>query len=145
MVYLDYEVFKIRYYDTQRKYNEILSEKEELFTRTQPNAIRYDTDKVSGGGGTNLFDEYLIAKEEKQIEQRLAECESLLIKRKKLLEAKEYELRVSKDTIDKIYTRRYLDKMRVNRIASMIGYSESQVYRILQIIEKSLKDAKKCE
>lgn len=143
MLYLDYELYKVRYLETQKKYNEILSEKEELFTKTQPKAIKYDKEKVSGGGGSNAFDDYLIAKDEKRIDERLAEVKSLLDDRKVLLDLKEKELRRSKDTIDKIYVRRFLDHAKVNRIASQIGYSESQVYRILNIISESVKHARK--
>ena len=143
MLYLDYELYKIRYLETQKKYNEILSEKEELFTRTQPKAVRYDKEKVSGGSGSNAFDDYLIKKDEKRIDERLAEAKSLLDDRKLLMELKEAELRASKDTIDKIYVRRYLDHVRVNRIASQIGYSESQIYRILNVISESVKHARK--
>ena len=143
MLYLDYEAFRLKYLDTQRKYNEILSEKEELFTRTQPRSIRYDKERVMGGGGSNSFDNYLIAKDEKRIDERLAEVKSLLDDRRTLLDLKAKELRASKDRIDRVFVRRYLDHMKVHRIAAQMGYSESQIYRFLNIIAESLKHAKK--
>lgn len=144
MVYLVYEEFLSRYLETQERYNEILSEKEELFQRTQPRSMTYDQERVSGGGGTNAFDAYVIAKDKKKIDERLSEVKSLLDDRKQLLSLKEQELRASKQMIDKVYRMRYLDRMRVNRIASTLCYSEMQIYRFLKKIDDDLKDVRKC-
>ena len=143
MIYITYEQFKRRYAETQQRYNDILSEKEELFNRTQPKSMRYDQDRVNGGMPENSFEEYVIAKEKKRIEERLNEVKGLLADRKQLLDLKEAELRASKVMIDKVYRMRFLDRMRVNRIASNLGYAESHIYRFLKQIEISVKDEKK--
>lgn len=96
MLYNEYEQLRIKYYEAQNKCDEILSEKEALFQLTQPKAITLDKEKVSGGGGNNIFDTYLIKKEEKKIDQRLEEANNILKNRKQLLEIKEQELRKSK-------------------------------------------------
>ena len=57
MVYLEYERFKVKYLEIQNNYNDILTEKENLFTKTQPNAIRYDKENVQGGTFENGFDD----------------------------------------------------------------------------------------
>lgn len=143
MVYLVYEQFKRRYSETQQRYNEILSEKEELFTRTLPKSMQYDRERVSGGNPENPFENYVIEKEKKRIDERLNEVKSLLIDRKQLLDLKEQELRQSKVIIDKVYRMRFLDRMRVNRIASNLGYAESHIYRFLKKIDMTVKDDKK--
>lgn len=142
MIYLEYERFKVKYLEIQNKYNEILTEKENLFTKTQPNAIRYDLEHVQGGDHENGFDSYLIAKEEKKIDERLFEARQLLEDREKLLLLKEKELRASKDKLDRIYCMRFVDNKRPYIIARSLNYSESQIYRIIDKIQKSLRGKK---
>lgn len=143
MIYIAYESAKRRFMDTWELCQSILDEQEKLFQRTQPSSIKYDQDRVSGGSAGNAFDCYIIEKDRKKIESRIAEAKELLDERKKLLQIKEQELRTSRALIDRIYCMRILDKMRVNTIASRIGYAESHVYRFLKKIEESLKDERK--
>ena len=146
MIYLEYERFKVKYLEIQNKYNEILTEKENLFTKTQPNAIRYDKESVQGGQPVNGFDEYLIEKESKRIDERLREARQLLDDREKLLRLKEDELRKSRDIINKIYVLKYIDGMHPKKIADSLNYSRSQVYRMLNSIKSAIrKDATKCD
>lgn len=145
MLFLDYEQFKAKYFETQQKYNEILSEKEALFEKTQPNSIDFEKERVSGGTPRNAFDDYLIEKERKRIDDRIAEAKSLLEDRMELLKIKEQELRSSKDIHDSIYLFRFIDHRSAHWIAKRKGYSKSQVYRILHVIEKQIKDATKCD
>lgn len=138
-VFIDYEIYKCKYLEIQSKYNEILTEKENLFTKTQPNAIRYDKEHVQGGTYGNGFDEYLIAKEHDKIDERLIEARQLLEDRERLLKLKEKELRESKDKMDLIYCMRYVDNKRPYAIARSLNYSESQIYRILDKIQKEIR------
>lgn len=139
MIYIIYEEYKNKYYETQKKYDDILNEKERLFMITQPSSSKFDKERVSGGATDNTFDRYLILKEEKKIEQRLKEVRSILDDRERLLKIKEQELKESTDIYDKIYKYRYIDKMKVYKICKLVGYSEAQVYRILDSIRKSLR------
>ena len=141
-VFIDYEIYKRKYIEIQVKYNEILTEKENLFTRTQPNAIRYDKLQVQGGNLGNGFDDYLIAKENAQIDERLIEARQLLEDRERLLKLKEKELRSSKDKLDLIYCMRFVDNKRPYTIARALNYSESQIYRILDKIQKGIEEGK---
>lgn len=134
-----YEEYKNKYYETQREYDIILTEKEKLFRMTQPSAIKFDKEVVSGGVADNMFERYLILKEEKKIDQRLEEIKSILDDRERLLKLKEQELRASTDVKDKIYKYKYLDKLKVFKIAKLVGYSEPQIYRILKTIRNNLK------
>ena len=139
MLYEEYEIYKSKYYDTQREYDKILTEKEKLFMITQPSAVKFDKEKVFGGPTENTFDRYLILKEEKKIEQRLEEIKSILDDRERLLKLKEQELKESTDVRDKIYRYRYIDKMKIYKISKLVGYSDPQVYRILKSIRSNLK------
>lgn len=144
MLYLEYEFYRLKYVETQQKFDELLSEKETLFARTQPKAVNYDGDHVSGGNATNKFEEYIEAKDRKRIDERLAEIKSILEDRERLLRLKEKELRASEDIRDKVFYMRYIDRMRIYKIANICHYSEMQIYRILHIINDSLKHDRKC-
>ena len=144
MLYISYEISKQRYFDTQRALETILDEKEALFQRTQPKAATYDKEKVTGGNAGNVFDDYLIAKERLMIDKRLDEAKSLLKDRETLLKVKEAELRESKETFDRIYVAKFLDKTANYKIARLMHYSERQIRRILFQIRKALKDVRKC-
>lgn len=135
-VYIDYELYKSRYYETQRALNDILTEKEKIFTRTLPNAIRYDKQVVGGGLPKNNFDEYMSELEENKVNERLAEAKQLLFERQKLLYLKEQELRASKDKVDVVYRMRFLDDIKPSTIAKALAYSESQIYRIIDQIRR---------
>lgn len=133
-----YEEYKNKYYETQREYDIILTEKEKLFSITQPSAVKFDKEVVSGGVVDNTFERYLILKEEKKIDQRLEEIKSLLDDRERLLKLKEQELKASTNIHDKIYKYRYIDRLKVYKIAKLVGYSEPQIYRILKIIKREI-------
>lgn len=141
MLYVEYEKYLNRYRSTQAKVDEILTEKEAIFLKTQTQGIRYDLEKITGGAYTNIFESYVINLEKKKIDERLQEAKSLLEERKMLLDMKERELRNSKELYDKIYRMRYIDNLSPYNIGERIGYSTSQVYRILDKINKILKNA----
>ena len=138
-LYMEFVDYRAKYLEAQRQYDEILSEKQRLFDRTQPGSIRADKEKVTGGKNTNSFDDYLITKERNRIDERLAEVKKILKDREILLKQKEKELRESNILIDKIYCMRYLDGIKVYMIARMVNSSEMQVYRIINEINRTLK------
>ena len=141
-VYLIYEQAKRRYSDAMKNYLSILDEKEELFNRTQPRSVQYDAERVEGGTPVNSFDEYLIKKEERQIDERLAEAERLLHQRDQLLQIAEVRLKASQSVEDKIYIQRIIEKKQIYKISSKVGYSQSQVFRILKRIKENIE---RCE
>lgn len=138
MLYIEYHEYKTKYYKAQEKYDEVLSEKEHLFAKTQPKATQYDKEVVSGGSPSNTFDEYVIAKEKKQIDERLEEAKSILEDRERLLKLKEIELRQSKDWHDKVYVYKYLDNLSANEIKYKMHYCRSNIYEILKKIRKNI-------
>jgi hypothetical protein len=144
VIYHEYADLRKKYIDTQRKYEEVLTEKENLFAKTLPSAIKYDSEKVKSSSFKNTFDDYLIKKEEKRIDERLEEAKTILDGRRELLVAKKEELQQSSKIEDTIYLLRYVNNEKIKAIAVKIGYSESQIHRVLKIIRKSLKDDSKC-
>ena len=147
-VYIVYETLKKKYCDAQKKFDEILNEKEALFVKTQPKSPNWD--KISFSSQMhNSFDQYLMLKESFKVEERLVEIKSILKDREELLNLKEYELRMSKNHIDMVYRMRFLDQYNISKISAHMHYSESQIYRILQNIkgkcENMRENARKCE
>ena len=134
LVYVVYEEFKNKYLDTQKKFDEILQEKESLFAKTQPKSPNWDKIGKNGNQINNKFDNYLSVKELKRIDERLSEIKSILDDRERLLNLKEQELRNSKNHIDQIYRMKYIDQSNINKITKSVHYSRSQVYRILEDI-----------
>ena len=136
MVFIEYENLKAKYVSIQQICDQILQEKEKYFVRTQPDAIRYDKLNVAGGEKKNHFDEYLQNCESKRIDERLNEAVNILHARAELLKIKEQELRESKDIYDIVYTMKNLDNIKIHTIARALNYSESQIYRIIDKIQK---------
>lgn len=145
MIYLEYEEYRLKYIASQKRYDAIITEKEELFAQTQPKSVRFDSERVSGGVSDNAFDNYLIAKERKKIESRLDEARSILEERANLLNLKEEELRASKEVLDKLYCCRVLDRMKMQRIIRVLNYSESHIYRMLGEIYTQVKKMRENE
>lgn len=143
MIYPDYHYFKNLHSETHRMMQELLNEKQGLFEMTQPKGIDTEKETVSGGKQNILFDSYMIALEQSKIDERIAALQEILEAREKLLSEKLKELRESLFLEDKVYRMRYLDRMRVFKIALKLNYSEPQIYRILRRIQKTLKDDKK--
>lgn len=136
-VYISYVELKKKYLDAQQIFDEILVEKENLFSRAQPKSPNLD--KVGTCSAINVFDAYLIAKEQAKIDERLKEVKLILEDRRKLLTLKENELFQSKYVTDKVFKMRYMEHCTIPHIASSIHLSRSQVYRILDDIKKELQ------
>ena len=145
MVYIEFEEYRIKYWETQRKYEEILTEKEMLFAKTQPKSVQFDKERVSGGSADNAFDSYIIQKEQQKIDDRLAEAKSILQERENLLRLKEEELRHSNEVIDRLYCCRILDKMKIQKITRYLNYSEAHIYRMLGEIARQIKKMRENE
>ena len=140
MVYPEYETYKERFLEAQRLFHEALNEQERIFVMTQPNAIRYDTDKIQVSPDGSILDKYMIEMEESKVAEKIESRKRVLIEREKLLNLKEAELRKSWDIYDRIYVCRYLEGMRIGQIAKFLNYSKTQTYRfyrrIQEVVEK---------
>jgi hypothetical protein len=139
MIYKTYVEYKTKYLEAQKKYDEILSEKEELFIKTQPKATKYDKEVVSGSiVHSDPFTMYVSKMEEKKIDERLNAARSILEDRRRLLILKEEELRQSKDWEDIIFVQRFLENKPVKIIKARMPYCRSSIYGILKKIEKNI-------
>lgn len=131
-LYLEYERIKTKYTALQEQFAKILLEKERLYTKTLPSAIRYDKEKVMSTIDGNPLEEFVINVEDKALDEKIARFRELLTDWVVLLETKERELRRSKDIFNKIYVLKYLDNYSVSRIAKVLHYDRTQIYRKLK-------------
>ena len=131
-LYLEYERIKTKYTALQEQFAKILLEKERLYTKTLPSAIRYDKEKVMSTIDGNPLEEFVINVEDKALDEKIARFRELLTDWAVLLETKERELRRSKDIFNKIYVLKYLDNYSVSRIAKILHYDRTQIYRKLK-------------
>lgn len=133
-VFREYRKLKIKYLDSEKRLDEAVSQKEQLFMMTQPNAVSFEGERVDGGEQKNLFDEYLIKKE--NLDKRIDEIKDILEQRRLILEIKEKELRESEDLYDKVYRMHFIDMLSAYRISRKIHYSKAQIYRIIAKMQK---------
>lgn len=138
-IYIEYEECKKKYNEIKKIYESAIAEKEQAFMKTQPKGLKYDKVSVEGGNKSNLFDNYLIEVEKKQLDAYIDEARKLVDTRFKLLKEKELELRNSNEWIDKIYVYRYIDKLPVKAMIHLIPYEEAQMYRMINEIKKNIK------
>lgn len=131
-LYIDYERIKIKYTALQEQFAHILLEKERLYTKTLPSAIRYDKEKVLSTIDGNPLEEFVINVEDKALDDKIDRFRQLLKDWAVLLEVKEGELRRSKDVYNRIYVLKYLDNYSVSRIAKVLHYERTQIYRKLK-------------
>lgn len=136
MIYPEYEQYKARYNDLQNIFASFLLEKESLFTKTLPNAIRYDKDRVQSSIDGNMLESYVIKLEDSRIDEKLDHVRQTLQDWEILLDAKERDLRKSQDKYDRIYTFKYLDGYGIKKICKIMNYSRAQTYRMIGQIEK---------
>ncbi len=138
-LYLEYEDCKKKYNQIVETFESTLEEKERLFMKTQPKGTKIDKVSVEGGVNNNLFDNYLMEVEKKQLDQKLEEARKIVDERYKYLKTKELELRASKDWVDKIYVYRFIEQLPVKTILHLIPYQEAQIYRIINEIKRGIK------
>ena len=138
MIYIQYERIKQKYRVSQDNYEELIREKEDLFSLTQPKSQQTDTERVSGGQRENAYDKYLIRQEQSNIEERLEAAKEIMEIRKQMLEQKRAELEASEDVMDRLYYMKYIKRMRAKEICDVIGYSRSQTTRYLKLIRSAI-------
>ena len=136
MVYPEYEVCKAKVVELQGQFDKLLTEKERIFSKALPNAIRYDKESVQSSNTVNVQEEYVITLDEKQIDEKLEQLRTMLSDRNGLLEMKEKELFKSQDLHDKVYRLRYIKGFGIKKISNILSYSRAHVYRILDEIGK---------
>lgn len=139
MIYKDFHRHHRLYIEAQAQLAEIIGEKEVLFARTQPSAIRYDKVRITGGEPTNAYDEYLAAKEKLRIDERIKEARDILAERSAIRQSLIEELKASHDIKDRIYYLKYIEGRQTGEIAKKVGYSKAQICRIQKMIQNDIK------
>ena len=136
MIYIDYVILRQSYEQSDRRLRDLQDKKEEAFTRTLPNSIRYDLVRVMHSPSLiSPLDEYVSEVEE--LDRKLKEAWKILWERYNMLMLKEQELRQSKDVDDRIFVMYYLERFKVLRIGSKVGYSKEAVYYHKSQMEKA--------
>ena len=148
MIYIEYAHIKKKCRDAEIMLEKILSEKDELFQRTQPKSLMGEYERehdkritVASKGGTkvNQIEQYVVESEERGINERLCEAKSIVEDWRAVLMVKEQDLRHSKNIDDELYVMRFLDHKRVREIARATHYSKSQIYKRLHLISEKVK------
>lgn len=140
MIYVDYVILKQSYDESLKLLKEALDRKEEAFTRTLPNAIRYDLQKVMHSTSANsALDDYVMDIE--KINEQVREARIIVIERKEMLDMKEDELRKSQNTTSLVFCLRYIDGLKVDRIARKLSYKQETIYYHIGKIKHELMKA----
>lgn len=134
------------YLRAQKAVEEIIDQQEMLIQRLQPKSSLAEHERehlpanpTGGGQKVNKAEEYVISMEQLMIKARLAEARAVLNNRKILLDLKEEELRKSRDIFNMIYTLKWVDNLKSELIIEETGYSRSQVYNIINQLERQLE------
>ena len=146
-LYLIHRKYYLKYLQAQKAVEDILDEQEILLQRVQPKSSLAEHERehmpsspsTGGRSDSRKAEDYAIEIERRNIRARLDAAKEVMIDRKILLDAKEEELRKSKDIYNMIYTCRFIDGMKADAIVDYTGYSRSQVYNILGHLEKQLE------
>lgn len=108
----------------------LMLEKEALFQRTQPGAIRYDTVKVLTSNDASPLEDYVTRVE--FLDYRIDDAQRSLEQWDFIVDEHLTQLRKSRDIDDIIYVMRFIDRKPVKLIARKLNYSARWVYARIQ-------------
>ena len=92
---------------------------------------------------TNTDKFLLYSSEIEEVEERLSLLRKVLSEAKRQLSDKEEELKESKETLDKVYYYKYINRLKYSQICEKINYEKSSFYKFLNTINKRLSEIKK--
>lgn len=138
-LFIEYELLKRECKLAKREYDKALEKKAEYYYSVLPGASDTSKELIKIECTNDKFLNYTI---------RIQEIDSEIDVRKNLygnlsyrLKLKEIELRNSKELLDRIYTYRYLDKLKVKVIGIKIRYGKSQTYDYITKIKNMIENA----
>lgn len=140
MIYEEYESIWNTIRKKEKELFDLINKRDELFLYTQPKSSKFDKEKVDGKNPTNIMEQYVIQKE--YLNERIMQLNITLDDIYQVLKRKRDELRQSKNTYDRIYYYRIIERLSVYKIASLIGYSKEQTYRYLKKMKMTQNDTK---
>ena len=126
-LYLQYHNLSQEYKRAKREYEKALEKKALYLYSVLPGSTDVSKEKMTETV-SDKFLNYTI-----KIRRNLSDN---LLYRTKL---KGLELRDSKEVIDRIYVYYFIDRISVRKFCRLLNYSKSQVYRLIEEIEKKLK------
>ena len=130
-VWNEYQLAKRLFDQANERLADLLNYRDRLFDRTQPGAIDYGAEKVKSSGSSDLFTRYLEEKEKLNIDDRIKTARVILDDRAAVLTETIERLSKSSEPEDRVFYLRVIKNEPVPKIAHDVGYSRSQVYRIL--------------
>lgn len=138
-LFIEYELLKRECKLAKKEYDKALEKKAEYYYSVLPGASDTSKELIKTECTNDKFLNYTI---------RIQEIDSEIDVRKNLygnlsyrLKLKEIELRNSKELLDRIYTYRYLDKLKVKVIGIKIRYGKSQTYDYITKIKNMIENA----
>ena len=143
MLYLEYEKCKRKKQRLLDEYKRLLREKEAIFTKTQPKAIRYDADRVQESHDGNKLENYILEMEQKRIDERLKEVQSYIEGLDKIAETLIVDMQTSNVKEDRFYVLRCVLGKKMSEIVAATNYSEPYIYKRLAIIKKNIEKNKR--
>ena len=136
MIYVEYEKMWGVIRKQEKELFDLINERDELFSKTQPKATNMDKELVDGSHKNNMMESYVIKQE--NYTNRINQLQLSLDDRYQALNRKREELRLSKNMYDRIYYLKYVEKLNTFKIANITGYDRTSVWRHLKKIEKSI-------
>ena len=134
MIFEEYESTWEKIRKKEKKLIELINKREELFDKTQPQGTKYDKELVDGKNPKNIIEEYIIQKE--YMNEKINQLNTTLDDMYQILKRKREELKLSRNLYDRIYYLNYIERLNIQKIANMIGYDRTSIWRHLKRIEK---------
>lgn len=134
MIFEEYESTWEKIRKKEKKLIELINKREELFAKTQPQGTKYDKELVDGKNPKNIIEEYIIQKE--YMNEKINQLNTTLDDMYQILKRKREELKLSRNLYDRIYYLNYIERLNIQKIANMIGYDRTSIWRHLKRIEK---------
>lgn len=134
MIFEEYESTWEKIRKKEKKLIELINKREELFDKTQPQGTKYDKELVDGKNPKNIIEEYIIQKE--YMNEKINQLNTTLDDMYQILKRKREELKLSRNLYDRIYYLNYIERLNIQKIANLIGYDRTSIWRHLKRIEK---------
>ena len=136
MIYAEYEKMWVVIRKLEKELFDLINDRDELFSKTQPKATTLDKEKVDSSNRSNMLETYVIRQE--NYTKRINQLQLSLEDRYQALNRKREELRLSQNIYDRIYYLKYIEKLNIYKIAYLTNYDRTNVWRYLKKIEKSI-------
>ena len=143
MIYEEYEAMWSKIRNKEKELFDLITKRDQVFERTQPKSPKLDKELVDGKNPVNMMDHYVIEIEYYDI--KINQLNQTLDDLYQILRRKREELKLSKNLYDRLYYYFCIERLSVYKIASLVHYSQSKIYRKLEKMSIEVKDAKKCE